>query len=70
MNDNLKSLVERLYRHEWNESNLTFHEVLRRMYLDMDMSVLNISDEIGISVGAVHNYLKQEGIQKNIRCKY
>lgn len=70
MNDNLKSLVERLYRYEWNESNLTFHEVLRRMYLDMDMSVLNISDEIGISVGAVHNYLKQEGIQKNIRCRY
>lgn len=69
MGTNTKYLIERLYRKEWEEPTLTFHEVIRRMYIDKDMSVRDISDEIGISVGAVHNYIKDEGIVKRIICK-
>lgn len=70
MADNNKSLIERIYRSEWKEPTLTFHEILRRMYIDRNLSIRDISDEIGISVGAVHKYLKDECIEKNLKCRF
>lgn len=67
---NIKYLIERLYRSEWNNKELTFHDILRIMYIDKEMSMKDMADEIGIAVGAVHKYLKEEGIQKDIKCKY
>lgn len=39
-------------------------ELLREMYIDRDMTITEISDELCISVGAVHKYLKDYGICK------
>lgn len=69
MSNNIKFLIERIYRKEWCNEDLTFHDILRIMYIDKNMSMQDISDEIGISIGAVHNFLKSEGISKNIKCK-
>ena len=69
MSNNIKFLIERIYRKEWYNEDLTFHDILRIMYIDKNMSMQDISDEIGISIGAVHNFLKSEGSSKNIKCK-
>lgn len=69
VNNNLKFLIERTYRAERKDNTLTFHEILRDMYIDKEMSIREISEEIGVSIGSIHNFLKEEGIQRNIKCK-
>lgn len=64
----IKFLIERYYRLLWNE-DVTFHEILRRLYLIKNLSIRDMAEELGISVGAVHKFLKEEGIEKNISCK-
>lgn len=66
---NSRFLVERYYREKWNDEELTYREILRKLYVDRDMSIRNISDEIGLSVGSVHKDIKEFGITKVIRCK-
>lgn len=66
---NIKYLIERLYRSEWNNDDITFHDILKIMYIDKNMSIRDMSDEIGISVGSINNYLRDEGICKKISCK-
>lgn len=65
----IKYLVSELYKYKWNDKNVTFHEVLRRMYIDHDMSMEDIAKELHLSNGSVFNYLKQEGIQKELTWK-
>lgn len=66
---NLPYLIERIYRAEWNNPSLTFHDILRVMYIDKNMSMKDMADEMGIASGCVYNYLKKEGIQREIKCK-
>lgn len=39
-------------------------EILREMYIDKNMTILDISKELHISVGAVHKYLSKFHISK------
>lgn len=43
-------------------------EILMDKYIEQDMTIQQIADELGVSVGIVHKWLKEEGInkQKNI----
>lgn len=69
MSKNLKYIIERMYRAEKNDNNLTFHDILRDMYIVRSLSIRDIADEMGISSGAVHNFIKEEGLQKNVKCR-
>lgn len=59
----IKGLIVRYYSLLWEE-DVSFHEVLRRLYIDYDMSMNKIAKELNIGVGTVFNFLKEEGIQK------
>lgn len=66
---NSRFLVERYYREKFNNPDLTYREVLRMFYVDKNMSIRDLSDEIGISVGSVQNDLKKYGVSKRVKCK-
>ena len=57
----VRDLVERL-------ENKPIRELLTELYLDKDMTISEIAKRLGVSVGIVHKWLKEEGInkQKNI----
>lgn len=40
-------------------------EMLRKMYIDEDMSIREIGKELKISFGVVHKYLHEYGISKH-----
>ena len=44
--------------------NKPLKELLIEMYIDKDMNIRDISKELCISVGVVHKYLKDFGINK------
>lgn len=54
----IKDLIEK-----WE--NRSIKEILLDKYIEQDLTIPQIADELGVSVGIVHKWLKDEGIDKH-----
>lgn len=54
----VKNLVEKI-------EGRSIKEILHDKYIEKDMTIPEIADELGVSVGIVHKWLKDEGINKH-----
>lgn len=61
-NSAYEKLIVELYRLKWDDPNLEFNDILRTMYVDQQMSMADMAEEMNVAAGTVHNWLKKEGI--------
>jgi uncharacterized protein YjcR len=54
----VKNLIEKI-------EGRPIKEILHDKYIDKDMTIQEIADELGVSVGIVHKWLKENGINKH-----
>jgi DNA-binding transcriptional regulator YiaG len=54
-------LIVELYSMVYGEE-LTFREILRRLYVDQNMSIKQVAEKLHVGVGTVHKWLKDEKI--------
>lgn len=54
----IKDLIEK-----WE--NRSIKDVLLDKYIEQDMTIPQIANDLGVSVGIVHKWLKEEGIDKH-----
>lgn len=45
--------------------NRSIKDVLLDKYIEQDMTIPQIANDLGVSVGIVHKWLKEEGIDKH-----
>ena len=45
--------------------NRSIKDVLLDKYIEQDMTIPQIASDLGVSVGIVHKWLKEEGIDKH-----
>lgn len=57
-----QQLVLELYKLKWEEPDLDFHEVMRRLYVDDKKTLDQIAKELYLSKSTIVKWLKQEGI--------
>lgn len=53
--------LEDLYTLRWNKK-VTIKDILKKMYMDMGMTIIEISKELRVSQGTVSGWLKDFGI--------
>ena len=47
----------------WKQSPLK--DILLKLYIDRDLSIQQVADELKVSAGVVYNWLKKSNITKN-----
>ena len=60
MKNNYKVLLEKLFGKPYNE-------LLVEMYVEKGMSIREIAKELGLSIGTVHNTIKELGLVKKLK---
>ena len=57
------------YKNKWEVDNLTFHDVMYRLYVTEDKSLRQIAKELYISPSTAMVWLREQGITKEkIKC--
>lgn len=64
-----KRLIEELYKLKWNDDSITFHEVIRRLYVDEELGTRKLARRLYVSQPTALRYVREEGIQRRIKWK-
>lgn len=62
-------LIVELYKLKWNETDIDFREVLRRLYIEEEKSIRVLAKEFNVSTSTIHDWLKENGITRRpVKC--
>lgn len=65
MNKSIEYLITELYREKWRNSTLELRDILQSLYVDDDLSIREVANELRLSITTTHKMLREYGVSKN-----
>lgn len=62
-------LIVELYKLKWEDNEVDFREILRRLYVEEEKSIRTLAKDFNVSPSTIHDWLKSNGIARRpVRC--